>query len=194
MHRRDFSKGALLLGLGAQAGLGQAQESNVQAEGYYQEPAKKLPIRKYDVVVAGGGTAGVFAALAAARQGAKTMLIESKGYCGGIAVEGGTAIHSFYNLYTAFPGCKKRKVVRGHPVEFMDRLTGMGGCTGYPEMETGRGYDSICTAIDTELYKLLAFVMLEEAGVFVAVNTLLTGAIKEGYRLKGVITESRNGR
>jgi len=60
------------------------------------------------VVVAGGGTAGVFAALSAARQGAKTMLIEAKGYCGGIAVEGGTAIHSFYNLYTAFPGCKKR--------------------------------------------------------------------------------------
>ncbi len=193
MHRRDFFFFFLLLGLGGKAAMGRSQTDDSR-EGTYEEPARKLPIRKFDVVVAGGGTAGVFAALAAARQGARTMLIESKGYCGGIAVEGGTAIHSFYNLYTAFPGCQKRKVVRGIPAEFMDRLTGMGGCTGYPEMETGRSYDSICTAIDTELYKLLAFEMLEETGVVVAVNTLLVDAIKEDYRLKGVVTESRSGR
>jgi hypothetical protein len=144
--------------------------------------------------VAGGGTAGVFAALAAARQGARTILVESKGYCGGTATEGGTAIHSFYNLYTAFPGVEKRKVVRGIPNEFIERLTGMGGCSGYPEMETGRDYDSICTAVDVELYKLLAFEMLEEAGVHVAVNTLLTDAIRKGDRLEGVITESHAGR
>jgi hypothetical protein len=146
------------------------------------------------VVVAGGGTGGVFAAIAAARQGARTILVESKGYCGGTATEGGTAIHSFYNLYTAFPGVEKRKVVRGIPDEFMERLTAMGGCSGYPEMETGRGYDSICTAVDVELYKLLAFEMLEEAGVHVAVNTLLTDAIRKGSRLEGVITESHAGR
>jgi hypothetical protein len=195
MERRDFSKQALLLGLGAKAAFAQSGNTSPEPSGeFYEEPAKKLPIRQFDVVVAGGGTAGVFAALSAARQGAKTMLIEAKGYCGGIAVEGGTAIHSFYNLYTAFPGCKKRKVVQGIPAEFMDRLTARGGCTGYPEMETGRGYDSICTAIDTELYKVLAFEMLEEAGVFVAVNTLLVEAIMAGQCIKGVITESRSGR
>ena len=171
MDRREFSKSAVALGLGAGMASSQNIVQAAAAAGeseigtYYQEPPKKLPVREVDVVVAGGGTGGIFAAMAAARQGAKTMLIESKGYCGGIAVEGGTAIHSFFNLYTAFEGCKKRQVVRGIPDEFMQRLTGMGGCTGYPEMESGRGYDSICTAIDTELYKLLAFEMLEEAGV-----------------------------
>ena len=160
----------------------------------YTEPAKKLPVSHFDVVVAGGGTAGLFAALAAAHQGAKTILIESKGYCGGIAVEGGTAIHSFYNLYTAFENCERRKVVQGIPGEFMDELTAMGGATGYPEMETGRGYDSVCTAVDVEKYKILAFRKLEEAGVFVAVNTLLVDAIMDGDRIKGVITESRSGR
>jgi hypothetical protein len=196
MDRREFSKQILALGAGMQTRFamdGPATAGN-EPDGYFEEQPKKLPVRRFDVIVAGGGTAGLFAAIAAGRQDVKTMLIESKGYCGGIAVEGGTAIHSFYNLYTAFPGCSKRKVVRGIAAEFMDRLTGMGGCTGYPEMETGREYDSVCTAIDTELYKLLAFLMLKEAGVFVAVNTLLTGAIVKDGRIQGVITESRSGR
>jgi uncharacterized protein with NAD-binding domain and iron-sulfur cluster len=195
MKRREFSKSIALLGLGTQAGLaGSLGKTSEIQEGFYQEPAKKLPVRKFDVVVAGGGTAGLFAAMAAARQGAKTMLVETKGYCGGVAVEGGTAIHSFYNLYTAFENCKKRKVVQGIPAEFMDRLTEMGGCTGYPEMETGRDYDAVCTAIDTELYKILAFRMLKEAGVFIAVNTMLAGAIMKDAHIQGVITESRSGR
>lgn len=196
MNRRKFSNLMLMFGIGCQAGLvkGEPTIERNDPENYYEEPPKKLPVRKFDVVIAGGGTAGVFAATAAARMGAKTMLIESKGYCGGIAVEGGTAIHSFYNLYTAFEGCKKRKVVQGIPAEFMDKLTALGGATGYPEMERGREYDSICTAIDTEMYKHQAFQMLDEAGVFIAVNTLLADAIVEDGRILGVITESRSGR
>ena len=161
---------------------------------YYEEPAKKLPIRECDVVIAGGGTAGVVAALAAARQGAKTVLIEAKGYPGGIAVEGGTALHSFYNLWKAFPGVAKRHVVRGIPQEIVDRLGKAGGTTGHAEMIVGYDYDSICTAIDTEIYKLVTFEMLEEAGVCVCVNTLLTGAITDHSWVKGVIAESRSGR
>lgn len=161
---------------------------------FHQEQAHKLPARTFDVVIAGGGTAGVVAAIAAARQGAKTILIELKGYPGGVAVEGGTAIHSFYNLWKAFPGVEKRQVVRGIPAEMIERLVGMGGCTGYPEMETRYDYNSVCTAIDTELYKLNAFEMLVEAGVYVCVNTLLVGAIRDGTALKGVILESRAGR
>lgn len=110
----------------------------VEPDEFYMEPEQKLPVKRFDVVVAGGGTAGLFAAISAARLGVRTLLIESKGHCGGIAVEGGTAIHSFYNLYTEFPGVEKRNVVRGIPLEFMDRLTEMGGASGYPEMEGAR--------------------------------------------------------
>ena len=166
----------------------------IQQFTFHEEPARKLPARTFDVVIAGGGTAGVVAAIAAARQGARTILIESKGYLGGVAVEGGTAIHSFYNLWKAFPDVEKRQVVRGIPAEMIERLVDMGGCTGYPEMQTSYDYDSVCTAIDTELYKLNAFEMLAEAGVYVCVNTLLVGAIREGSALKGVILESRAGR
>ncbi len=194
MNRREFSKTALMLGLGAEVGLGQDNPVTPSSTDRYEEQARSLPVRQYDVVVAGGGTAGVVAALAAARQGAKTVLIESKGYTGGTVVEGGTALHSFFNLWKAFPGVEKRQVVRGIPDEIIGRLVKAGAATGYPEMEQGYGYDSVCTAIDTEMYKLTTMEMLEEAGVTMALNTLLVGAIAEGSRLKGVIMESRSGR
>ncbi len=187
MNRRDFSKTFLAAG----AVAAPAQQSSAD---YYEEPVKRLPVRTVDVVVAGGGTAGVMAAIAAARQGARTMLIESKGYVGGTVVEGGTALHSFYNLWKPFPGVSKRNVVRGIPKELVDRLVKIGGATGYPETLKNFGYDSVGTSIDTEIYKLTAFEMLDEAGVFVAVNTMLAGAVKRGSRLDGVIVESRSGR
>jgi len=149
---------------------------------------------EFDVVVAGGGTAGVVAAVAAARQGARTMLIEVKGYTGGTAVEGGTALHSFYNLWKAFPGVEKRQVVRGIPQEIIERLMKVGGCTGHAEMDKGYDFDSVCTAIDTELYKLVTMEILAAAGVTICVNTLLTGTVMEGSRIKAAITESRSGR
>jgi hypothetical protein len=185
MNRRDFSKTVLSFGAAAQTGMAQEQ---------YEEPARKLPARRFDVVVAGGGTAGVVAAIAAARQGAKTILIEAKGYPGGTVVEGGTTLHSFYNLWKPFPGVVKKNVVRGIPKEIVDRLLLAGGTCGYPEMLRNTGYDSVCTVIDTEMYKLTAFELLDEAGVFVAVNTLLCGAVRQGGRIAGVITESRSGR
>ena len=72
MDRCGFNKNALLLGLGARAALKEtckaASEPNDRTdEGYYEEPVRKLPIRRYDVVVACGGTGGIFSALAAAR-------------------------------------------------------------------------------------------------------------------------------
>ena len=196
MNRREFSKGVLLAGTGLGAGdvVGAGLKPAQMAGEYYEEPPKRLPVRKFDVIVAGAGTGGVVAAIAAARQGARTALIEAKGYPGGTVTEGGTALHSFYNLWKAFPGVEKRQVVRGIPQEIIDRLLKVGGCSGHAEMFEGYNYDSVCTCIDTELYKLVTFEMLAEAGVFVCVNTLLTGAIMDGPRLRGVIVESRSGR
>ncbi len=192
MNRREFSKSCLMLGIGLRAG---SASGIVEPSGdYYEEPVKKLPVRKFDVVVAGGGTGGVVSALASARQGAKTALIEVKGYPGGTVTEGGTALHSFFNLWQAFPGVKKRQVVRGIPQDIIDRLMKIGACTGHGDQTIGGGFDSVCTAIDTELYKLVAFEMLVKSGVFVCVNTLLAGAIMDGCRIKGVIAESRSGR
>lgn len=196
MNRREFSKASGLIGLGLATGTSVTAGEAISAsdQGFYKEAARKLPARNFDVVIAGGGTAGVIAAIASARAGAKTVLVEAKGYPGGVAVEGGTALHSFYNLWKAFPGVEKRQLVRGIPAEMVDRLTASGGATGYAEMMKHYTYDSVCTAIDTEKYKLNAFEMLDEAGVYICVNTLLAGVVKEKDLVNGVILESRSGR
>jgi hypothetical protein len=191
MNRRNFSKSMMLAAFaipntGSDLLSDQVNPANENIRG--------IPVRDFDVVIAGGGTAGVMAAVASARQGAKTALIESKGYPGGTVVEGGTALHSYFNLWKAFPGVEKRQVVRGLAQEIIDRLLVVGGTTGHADTTTRINYDDVCTAIDTELFKLKAFEMLSEAGVFICVNTLVTGAIKKGSVLEGIIVQSRLGR
>jgi len=122
------------------------------------------------------------------------MLIESKGYPGGTVTEGGIALHSFYNVWKAFPGVEKKQLVKGIPQQIVNRLMQKGAVSRHAEMTKGFDYDSVCTCIDTELYKLTVFEMLFETGVFVAVNTMLVGAIMDGPRIRGVITESKSGR
>ena len=155
-------------------------------------PEQRVTARQYDVVVAGGGTGGVFAAIAAARGGTKVALIEQKGYVGGIAAEGGCGLHSFFNLGRAF-GVEKRKVVRGIPEEFINRLVAMGGCSGHNDTMLNYQYDDDALCVDVETYKFLALEMLREAGVHVMLNTFVADVLCNGDVVTGVITESHEG-
>ncbi|MDR1540192.1 MAG: FAD-dependent oxidoreductase [Clostridiales bacterium] len=159
---------------------------------YIIKPEQKVSARSYDVVVAGGGTGGVFAAVAAARCGAKTALIEQKGYVGGIASEGGCGLHSFYNLGRAF-NVEKRMVVRGIPEEFIQRLYAAGGCSGHNDTLLHYEYDDDALCVDVEVYKLIILEMLREAGVHVMLNTFVSDVVLEGDRVSGAITESHEG-
>lgn len=193
MDRRRFSRNMLLSGLALPA-LNFGQPSLSEKNEFLNEDSSKLPFRDFDVVVAGGGTAGVVAATAAARNGSKTALIEAKGYAGGTVVEGGTALHSFFNLWKAFPGVEKKQVVKGIAQEIIDRLLLVGGTTGHGDVTGKIDYDCVCTAIDTELYKLVVLEMLAESGVSVFTGTLVTGVLKKGKTITGVIAQSRMGR
>ncbi len=156
----------------------------------YTEQQKILPVRQYDVVVAGGGTAGVVAALAAARNGAKTVIIEAKGYVGGTMLEGGTTLHSFFTLGKLF-GRESKQVVKGIAQEIIDRLVAVGGSTGHLVDEVGYDYDEHCTLIDVESYKLVAVQMLQEAGVSIYFNSLVAGADVTDGHINGIIVQSR---
>lgn len=193
MDRRSFSKNVLMAGI-AVPSLKGSSEFESHSSSIAKDDFNKLPVREFDVVVAGAGTAGVVAAIASARTGAKTALIESKGYPGGTVVEGGTALHSFFNLWKAFPGVEKRQVVKGIPQEIIDRLLVKGGTTGHGDVTGKIDYDCVCTAIDTEIYKLVVFEMLVEAGVNVFTNTLVAGVSGKGSLIDGIITQSRMGR
>ncbi len=155
-------------------------------------PAQSVPVQQFDVAVVGGGTGGVIAAIAAARMGVRTVLIESKGYLGGTVVEGGTALHSFFNNWKTF-GKEKVQLVRGIPSELVDRVTARGGCTGHSEMESRYEYDAVCTAIDTEIYKLVAHEMAAEAGVTVYTNTVMTGAVVNDGRIEALTISNHVG-
>lgn len=158
----------------------------------YLIPEQRVPVHTFDVAVVGGGTGGVVAAIAAARTGARTVLIESKGYLGGTVVEGGTALHSFFNNWKTFDR-EKIQLVRGIPSELVDRVTAAGGCTGHCEMSEYYQYDAVCTAIDTEIYKLVAHTMVTEAGVTVFVNTMMTGAIAKDGRIEAITIANHSG-
>jgi len=159
---------------------------------FVTRPEQKIPARSFDVVVSGGGTGGVFAAIAAARCGAKTALIEGKGYTGGIAAEGGCGLHSFYNLWKAF-NVEKRMVVRGIPEEFIQRLYQAGGCSGHNDTIMRPEYDNDTLCVDVEMYKYISLCMLRDAGVQVLLNTHAVDVIKEGLSVKGIIAESHQG-
>jgi len=156
---------------------------------------RQTPITgEYDVLIAGGGTAGTIAALAAAGNGAKTLMIERHGHLGGSMINGAGPLHSFFNLYKAFPETGKIQVVQGIPDELIQRLTKAGGCMGHLEQEIGFEYDSVATIIDWEIYKHVIFEMMQEAGVELMLHSFVTDVIKEETAVKGVIVESKSGR
>jgi len=191
MKKRDFLKKSLLVGSGIAAAGFTSAMPGMQTS---LSEADNVPTRSFDVIVVGGGSAGVMAAIASARTGAKTALIEWKGYTGGTITEGGTALHSYFNTWRAFDGVAKRQLIKGIPQEIIERLVKIGGSAGHVEMQAHYRYDSVCTSVDTELYKLVSMEMITEAGVDLFLNTMACGAVMDGSKIRGVFVESHAGR
>lgn len=144
------------------------------------EPARETPvIEETDVVVVGGGTAGVIAALAARRMHAKTLLVERYGYLGGMVTG------SYVTALLGFEDGVK-PVIKGIPQELVKRLSDMGGCTPVGKL----GY----VDADVEIYKWVAISMLQEAGVQLLLHSWAVDTVTEGNDLKGIIIESKSGR
>ncbi len=141
---------------------------------------KSVPVvGSYDVVVCGAGPAGVFAAIAAAREGASVALVERFGFLGGMATAGLVMPLSVFTY-------QNKRVIGGIPWEFLERLEAMGG--GYIEKPLGN------VAFDPELYKLCMQRMVLEAGVSLYMNSYLTGTVvgTDGT-IECIVIENKNG-
>ena len=148
----------------------------------------------YDVLVAGGGMAGIAAAIAAGRAGAKTLLVDKAGWLGGMGITGATGLHSFYNIFAAHPGADRKRVVAGVAQDLVDRVEKLGGGVGHVRMERGGDFVSMLTPVEPETFKLAAFQLLGEAGVRLLLHTVVDEVRSTGGHVEGVVVWNKAGR
>ena len=141
--------------------------------------SKMIPVlESYDVIVCGGGAAGIGAALAAAEKGAKTALIERFGFLGGMATAG------FVNPMSEF-AYNGRQVVGGIAWRFAQKLIAYGG---------GLVEEPRCNvSFNPEIYKLAAQDMLTEAGVKCYMNTVLLDCHMDGNAVSNIVISNKSG-
>lgn len=140
------------------------------------EPARETKVAGcYDFVVAGGGPAGIAAAVTAARAGARTLLLESHGQLGGIWTSG---------LLSCLIGFGETALDR----EILDRLRRYGALS---ERIPGNRRNFIA---EPEYMKFVCEELCREAGVEFRLHTHVVSAMCDGRRIQSAITESKSGR
>ncbi len=171
------------------------------------EPSRTTPVfRETDVLVVGGGVAGVAAAVAAARNGARTMLLERYGHLGGLATGGLVLV-----IMPMSDGTKNLQIA-GICREMVARLDAYGGCIHPREEDIGSSEKKLvdywrnfpfCVVenrvimsvpFDPEIYKLVLNDMVEESDVDLCLHCWGEEAIVEDEGVKGVIFASKQGR
>ena len=153
-------------------------------EEFIEEESRHLPVKgNWDVIVCGGGLGGIAAAIAAARTGAKTLLVERNGFVGGVATAGMCC-----GIFNCYYTSEHQLGVHGIAVEVADKLA---EAMGYGKAwHHHKGH----IIYDLELGKLVLQEMLDDAGVEVLLNTVISDTIVEHDTLKGIIVESKSGR
>ncbi len=148
-----------------------------------KEAAREIPVRaSVDILIVGGGPSGIMAAQAAASDGLKVMLIESKSFLGGNLTIGLPIL--------GFLGQKGNLITQGLAQKFIDRLAAKNAASGHRPCPL---HVSL-TIIDPEEVKNTALEMLTEIGVEILFYVFCSTVIKEGNEVKGVIIESKAGR
>ena len=147
------------------------------------ELAKTLPVcTKVDVAVVGAGPAGIMAALAAAEDGLKVALIESRSFVGGNLTIGLPIL--------GFLSQKGKPIIAGLPQKLIDQL----------KARNAAGPHQACplhvslTLIEPEVVKSVALEMLGERGVDLMLHTTFCGVVMDGNRIGALIVESKSGR
>ena len=142
----------------------------------------------YDVVVVGGGASGTAAAISAAREGAKTILIETLGGIGGMLNMVGPPGWAFDHLFND----AGEQIIGGFTMELYNDLKAMDCAIDLPKPEN-RCLNSPAF-VDIDWGGLLLFEKCREAGVQLMLHTLAVDVLKEGNTVQGVIVENTSGR
>jgi hypothetical protein len=141
----------------------------------------------YDVIVVGGGPSGFIAAVASARLGARTLLIERYGFLGGMPTAAALGpISPFHH--------GDEQVILGIPQEFVDRMVAAGGSTGHMRCLRPRGSGSYLCFFDREIYKWVALQMALEAGAELLLHSFVVDTIVEDGVIRGVVVVNKSGR
>lgn len=153
------------------------------------EPARQTELLgSYDVVVLGGGPAGIAAAASAARAGARTILVERYGFLGGMGTAAG--VTNFCGLHANVHG-EIKQVVHGVADDLLARIDALGGLRA-PHTVFGR-IDA--QAYDTGAYKIAADALLLESGAEILFHALAAGVIMDGPdRVRALLVETKSGR
>ncbi|MBO9595176.1 MAG: FAD-dependent oxidoreductase [Niabella sp.] len=152
-----------------------------------EEEKRELPVyARPEVLVVGAGPAGIGAAIAAARNGAKVLLLERYGFLGG------NLTIAMVNPMFTFHDVKGKQVIRGIAGELVNRLVALKSSQGHI---TDLTFDNASmTPFDPEGMKYLLFQMALEAGVELLLHTWAVGVQKENGNVTAVIIENKSGR
>ncbi len=144
------------------------------------EPARAVDVvLETDILVVGSGPGGLAAALAAARAGARTALLDRNGCFGGNITQVGVEGFAWYRHEATIDS-------EGIGIEFEERAKAMGAAMPEPQ--------SLSHALDAEMFKYVADVLVQEAGVQPLLHRLCVTPIVENGVIQGVVTESKAGR
>ena len=158
-------------------------------QNFINEPSRQTPVfGEYDVVVLGGGPAGIAAAVAAARSGRSTLLVERYGFLGGMGTAAG--VTNFCGLHANVHG-DIRQVVHGVADDLLARIDRLGGLNA-PHNLFGK---TVAQAYDTAAYKIAADDLMLAAGVSVLFHAVGAGVVMASPRhLQALLVETKSGR